>query len=201
MVQDPVDELLKDLDDELAGHPSAAMLARVRGGVAARASHPSWLRWAGPVALTGLALLAVVVWKSRPDSATDHAVEMPVTTVASAPPSMPVIPAVQPVRAADVPSVHPALAVRSVDDARDEVIVSPDVRLGLEQLSREIASGRVTAASLEAQPWTFEPVVITPTIIEPQVVTIATGETEGGGAADGDKNPLSSPPSRMGSVL
>jgi len=201
MVQDPVDELLKDLDDELAGHPSAAMLARVRGAVDVRASRTSLLRWTGPIAVTSLAVLAVVVWRARPDSATDHAVEMPVMTVASAPAPMPVIPAAQPLRAADVPAVYPALAVRSVDDARDEVIVSPDVRLGLEQLSREIASGRVTAASLEAQPWTFEPVVITPTIIEPQVVAIATGETDGGGAADGDKNPLSSPPSRTGSVL
>ena len=199
MMHDPVDELLKVLDEELAEQPSPAMLARVRVGIAGQGAHSSWRRWASGVAVTGVALVAVVVWQTGRGSKPAQVQQATVATLADTREPATVVPAQRPHIAAVEPAERLPTVSRTANDHRQTVVVSPDVRRGFDQLSREIAAGRVTSAAFDATAWTFEPVVITPLVIEPTIITIAV---EGGGGGNGDESNLSnSPPSRTGSVL
>jgi hypothetical protein len=197
-MHDPVDELLTVLDEELAEQPSPAMLARVRIGIAGQGARSSWRRWAGVITVTGIALVAVVVWQTGRGSKPAQVQQATVATLpdtrepATVTPVRPNVVAVA--RSEPRPSNAPA-----ANDHRQTVVVSPDVRRGFDQLSREIAAGRVTSAAFEATPWTFEPVVITPLVIEPTIITIAV---DGGGGGNNDESNLSNcPPSLTGSVL
>jgi len=214
--RDDVDELLRDLDLALSVQPSPAVAARVRTRVDQTAPSTARLRW---VLVTGTIATLVggsySVWHrgTPPPAASRLASVTP-----GRPPAGPDLPkAISSPRASFVATndaALPAMREPAVTSSSPfaEVMVSPNVLLGLEQLQESVNAGRVSAELLAAPGLGFELAVITPTIVEIQPVKFGTDPvdqaqpgSDGGGKPDSPGEtgsmPFASPLSRTRSTL
>jgi hypothetical protein len=196
---DPVDDLLAELDTALDVHPSPELAARVRTR-AAEDRAPAWRRRllaVGVMSAAALVILALLSGGPRevllPERAADDMVQrheaVPTLTV-----NEPGAPVVGAATAARMPASAPRLVRTRRPIPRDTapaVVISPSMRLGLEQLQADLASGRVTAESLRARESSIEPVVITPGVVMPGVVVLRTDDA-GTGAPGADVGPTAS---------
>lgn len=198
MNDERVDQLLQDLDAALAVEPSPALTAKVRRRIddAERSTWGASRRWAiataGVVAAFGAAYLT---WP-RPVHEPLPADRIAAAEIAHQSPLPPSVQAPEHreelsprPRIAELP-VHsrraPAEAtIRAVVTAaaEPEVIVSPSVRLGLEQLQRGVAAGRITTESFATERVSIEPRMVTPTVIEIKSIALAAVPVESPGAA------------------
>jgi hypothetical protein len=196
---DPVDDLLAELDAALDVHPSPELGARVRTR-AAEDRAPAWRRRLlaiGAMSAAALVVLALLLGRPReallPERAADDMVQrreaVPTLTVTA--PGAPVVGAAT---AARMPASAPRFvrARRPIPrDAEPVIVISPSMRLGLEQLQADLASGRVTGESLRARESSIDPVVITPGVVMPGVVVLRTDDA-GTGAPGADVGPTAS---------
>lgn len=145
MTDHHVDDLLKDLDAALSVEPSPSLAARIRAEIDREPVSRGfrWMRWAAVGATGAFAVVAtaVVLWKSPGASAPAvPAAAIPPVATASIQPS--------PTRtSAHVPAARASRIIRAAAVPEPEVIVSPSVRLGLQQLADAMRSGRITGES------------------------------------------------------
>jgi hypothetical protein len=222
MTDERVDELLRDLDDALSVQPSPSVAARVRTRVAVPAHRlAGWRRLTLATAMVVVIGASYLVWRpddaaperaptqgaSRLDpSAAPIASSQPVPPVQSpAGHTTPVDRATSAVRGtsvdrggrlqADPDGVQALIPTRATRPAEPEVIVSPEIRLALQQLADSARMGRLPAQL----PAGAEPVVITPSVVEVSVLEIdvvpmapppaATG-ADGAREPDGESTPI-----------
>ena len=179
MTNERIDELLSELDEALSVQPSPAVAARVRTRIAERAGRRpvAVLRLTVAAALAAVAASGAAVWWQAEPAPMDLPRQTVTTPAASAPvrqtdsrPSRR-----EPRVAAESSSATPAmraqarpragLPARAADPPEPEVMVSPAMRLAFEQLQDAAQSGRLTAESFSQAEPTFDPVVVTPTVI------------------------------------
>ncbi len=178
MTDERVDELLSDLDEALSVEPSPAVAARVRTRIdKSAAPFPVRVRWVVvPAAIATVVLAAYSVWPRGVASPTTSdqqrvTVSQPSVGPGSPSPSAPTLARVVPANMSDtLAKPHDRSAATTNRLGHPEVIVSPNVRIGLEQLQESVKAGRVSAELLSGPGLDFEPTVVRPAVIEIQPV-------------------------------
>lgn len=181
MTEDPVDQLLKDLDVALSVEPSPSVTAGVRRQIDTyeRSAVARFRPWLAAAVIVAVAVASYAVWpRSQSETAVDERLASATTTPAPIAASAPTLPGPVEVEgstldtpASDEPPARPTrrssvgapprVAVVALDN-EPEVIVSPAVRLGFEQLRAAVASGRITAESFGNTAVNLELTVVVP---------------------------------------
>jgi hypothetical protein len=180
MTQDPVDQLLEDLDTALSVQPSPAVAAQVRRRMDAHSrSVGHGFRWWAGAAVAAAAVLVTsyaTLDRSLPESLSDERPaghEPRVADAVAAPPRRATAAIegrgrLQPSAPAETARRSPTEAPGQMTvwaESEPDVVVSPADRLGFEQLQAAVSSGRITAETLASAAGHLEPTIVIPTIL------------------------------------